>query len=164
MPPEDRPVQVATIAHRTGVPDTYEGAPIEMGAIGEVVELLAVHYSLDVIGYPTNWRLGLGLSSNPEHLLNPPGSYEEFLVHNSIYGKMVLVWNWQGTGVVWREFFTQIIPLYGIIRPRRQVFTIAYEGVTSLLWCVAEIYYRPVDVDKVTKDLVNRKFGKYRRS
>jgi len=167
MLPEGDLVEVLVASHETSAGAVSEAIPIEMGGQGKLVELLGVHYLVNYPGSPTGpFILCLGLSSNPNHLLTPPAHRAAFLEDVSIYGAHIHCMapvtageNYATSHVI----DTKIIPLYGIIRPRRQVFVVRGDTGTAILIRI-EVYYRPIAVKGVLRNVIDRKFGKYRRS
>jgi len=167
MPLEDRPVQIAIASLGSDAPPTAGATPIEMGGRGDVVELIAVHYSMNIVNTPVLLQYALALSSDPEHELAPPATIEAILVDTSVYAVLAQIkaLTTSATGyATTMEFNTRIIPLHGIVRPRRQIFIMTYEGTVQPILARAELYYRPISVDKVTQDVINRRYGKYRRT
>ena len=152
--PQEGNIQVVTFSKELTSPD-FRSAAIEVGARGEAVELLGVHYFLETI--LTAGTFNVGLSSNPEHVLNPPATTDLFLFDPAIYGKS----GWQKLNV--NESETRVIPLYGLIRPRRQIIVWAWESASIVAILTIEVYYRPVQLSKTDLDTLNLKYGKYRR-
>jgi len=163
MPLEDNSVEVLVISHATESGASSEASPIEMGGQGKLVQLLGIHYICNTIATPPGaWHLCLGLSSNPNHLLNPPAGREPFIRDISIYGSFIHLHRAAGDGTS-HSLSTAIIPLYGLIRPRRQIFVIRADTTTAIEIRV-EVYYRPIAIQGIIRNVIDRKFGKYRRS
>lgn len=167
MPAEDKPVEVLNVFPRIETSPSEAAIPVEMGAQGNVVELIAIHYSLPDVSIIDNFRCMMVLSSNPNHLLNPPAG--RFLNSSTpgLYGAGYLVGNFMSNGInyaVSEVIKTLIIPLYGLMRPRRQVLIVSMTCVHAPMTCHVEIYYRPVSLSNELENSINRKFGKFKRS
>lgn len=166
MHPEDD-IEVAVSYWRTGASPTYESKPIEMGARGEVVSILGVHYSLDylvsgVLGYRY-----IALSSNPGHELTPPSTQDLFFGDKAFYAFASFINVFKVTGDHYGlndHFFSIFVPLYGMVRPRRQIICIGNLVGNEQFRLRTEVYYRPVHLGQPDLVTINRKFGKYRRS
>lgn len=165
-------VQIARYARTQDTPEAvaWEGIPIEMGGRGGVVQLWAAHYYTgqvdEVVNQNRIWATGL--SSNPAHEGQHVLAFdiEEFFTSPAIYASMVHASHSRQltSGSMTHEFLTQVIPLYGLIRPRRQIwmqFEIKHDG--SLRTGI-EVYYSELEPPRVQEETVNRKYGKYRRS
>lgn len=135
----------------------------------EVVSLIAIHWSIEAINWYGASSLVIGcLSENPNHELTPPLGVAEFMSDPALYG----LCSWAGTltqaGTEGRSLMivpaTQIIPLYGMLRPKRQVALIAQISGVALLGMRAEIYYEEARPPTDVVDSINRRYGKYRRS
>ncbi|MBA7686060.1 hypothetical protein ES703_94496 [subsurface metagenome] len=167
MPPEDDLVEVLVVKHETAGGAVSEATPVEMGAQGKLVELIAIHYAVEYLGLPNvTWIVNMGLSSNPNHLLNPPISRAHFLGDSSIYGAFSHTFTMLIAGATyalghWLDL--QVVPLHGLIRPRRQIFVIRVDTPVATRVRL-EIYYRPIAIKGIIKSTIDRKFGKYRRS
>lgn len=154
MPAEGKP-QVMTFSRNVTSPN-FGSAPIEMGAKGFAVELFAAHYFVEnAVGA---FNSHFALSSNPEHELTPPPTTNDFLSDPAIYGH-------SGSEIAstFLTSMTRIIPLYGIIRPRRQILVWVWDTATATNFIRAEIYYRLIELGKTELDTLNLKYGKYRR-
>ena len=149
---------------------TNIGQAIEFGGgEGNLVRLWAAHWSIeftDTRDGPVFSFLGCAISSDPEHILNPPGGFQDALGHKALYARAI--WNYAHDGIGDTTSFTntQVIPLYGLVRPRRQVMTAIQlwgelEEVNSI---GLEVYYTPMSAIRTEREEVNRKYGKYRRS
>ena len=143
--------------------------PMEFGARGEVVSLLAVNYQIYYTQNAALWFYGLALCSNPE-LYPMPLTFglPEFLSDKALYGRVTELY--RTVPVVGQLDAYQIksayIPLHGIVRPRRQIFIFNQVGLyTSATNARAscEVYYRSLRLPKAEKDAINLKYGKYRR-
>ena len=148
--------------------NNWFGWPIEIGAKGKLVKIHGVHY---LSGYLETLESGThhwatALSSNPEHAGDLALGLDDFYGSPALYASHH--WNYRvmtsdaGRAMMWDK--TAIIPLYGLIRPSRQVW-INYKIVRDPVdrWAV-EIYYEDVEIGRVDQDAYNRKYGKYRRS
>jgi len=164
MPREDRPVQVASLGYKlTGSPND-RGLPFEMGAVGEAVELLAVHYHVADITAANAGYIYFALSSKAStaSLL----SHAFFFQTHDFYGVHCWQWALSPNGINWIsnvQIQSAVVPLYGIIRPRRQMWHIRILAV-SIPYIRMEVYYRPVELPREELDLLNRKYGLYRRT
>ena len=165
MPQEGKIQTKVAVALAAG--NEARGVPIEMGARGEAVELWAIHHSIERLpSSSTSLVLYSGLSSNPE--LEGPivPTLRPFIADKSIYGLSAQTWEVDiGIGgVVLNYQRTQIIPLYGIVRPRRQIWVFLHTTVPDISGEIRiEVYYRPISLNKTDLDALNLKFGKYRR-
>ena len=163
----DRPVQVVIVSGKIIETSFVAGYPVEMGAVGDAVELIAIHYNVLALTHSSNLNLLMGLSSNPEHLLAPPADRVMFTVDPALYGTIINGWMRELVGEsygVGREYNPVIIPLHGLVRPRRQIFVVSYYALVFSVFYRAEIYYRPKSVGKDELDSINRKYGLYRRT
>ncbi len=140
-----------------------ESMPVEMGARGEAVELLGIHTAITEVTNTSSFQLVTALCSNPAFYPTPPiGSTQALLEDKSMYGVGVI----QGqtmTAVAAKVFILPIIPLYGIVRPRRQILVWSLAAGAAVVFRI-EIFYRPVKLGKEDLDSLNLKYGKYRRS
>ncbi len=162
MPPEGN-VQIAAFGFE--VPGVGSGAfAVEIGAKGEAAKLLAIHYSLQRVFPETGQRYQMALSSNPNHLLTQPPTEIAMLTDKALYA----FWAFTheeivGAAGVWQAIQnTQVIPLYGLIRPRRQIFVFRSFAETTTNLRI-EIYYTPISLGKTELDTLDLKYGKYRR-
>jgi len=163
--PQDGRIQTATFSYEgaTG----YNSMPIEFGSRGEACELLGVHYHCLGLRTDQDSSFITALSSNPDFEVTPPVAIGEIMAGKSTYGLLCIVQDfYQATadGLAMGEaVLTWIIPLYGLIRPRRQMWVWSISAnITMPLVC--EIYYRPVTLQDDEMDLLNRKYGLYRRT
>ncbi len=166
MPREDNPVQVAVDAVDITSP-IFDARAIEMGAEGDLVKLLSVRYFVESM--PTNIDLQLinALSGNPTRIDVPHVTDAEFLSDRALYGMATMTGigtNIGAAGSYSLLIENQIIPLHGIVRPRRQLWCYHFQAAAIALTIRIELYYKPVKVDRVTYDLINRKYGLYRRT
>lgn len=148
----------------------FQTVSIEMGGRGQVVELWGVNYIVhDVLAdAPLLQGFACSLSSNPEYLRGggPAAGYNfaEWGDDPSVYAR----WSWwfrrpAAASHYDEELVTPTpLPMYGIVRPRRQVFLCGENGATKLKATV-EVYYRPIHLAQADQDAVDRKYGKYRR-
>lgn len=146
---------------------TYNSMIIEFGALGQAVKLKAVHWHIDFATSTTNNYLAMALSSNPRHDLNPPGDQDLFFEDESLYGFGSFVYNQAAAGSDYARmvtFYSIIIPLYGLIRPRRQRIVWYHLASGIQIRLRAEIYYEAIELDRVTLETLDRKYGKYRRT
>ncbi|KKL72562.1 hypothetical protein LCGC14_2083690 [marine sediment metagenome] len=162
--PEEGKTQVVVVT-QTLLPGTGFGKAFEMGARGQAVKLLAVHHSWGRVRAEAVLRSIIGISSNPEHATAVPPNENAFLGEKSIYGLVafgydVVVGAPAVQQVTW---VSAVIPLYGLIRPRRQLMVGRYGGNFELTWRM-EVYYVPLDMEKTELDTLNLKYGKYRRT
>lgn len=169
MPAEDRPTELAIITVHELTSPVAMTVPFDAGARGEVIELIAVHYTFSNPDLVPG-RLAMGLFSNPSPAAraNPLVGLTYLRESPDVYG--FFQWDsWvtvtaPGTGTVENFTTTEIIPLYNLIRPRRQLLAISWgQGVVTIGLRV-EIYYRPKSLPKHEIDLINRKYGLYRRT
>jgi hypothetical protein len=172
MPAGDSPVYVASFSY--GEPDysNYQHAEVvEVGGRGKLVQLWQVIYHFyDIVTANAALIIADALSEDPNHELAPPATIAAFAESRALYGRSV--WTTQATqvtavGYYHSQWQNQIVPLYGIIRPRRQLWvTYAVQGQPPALGKRSmELYYSVVpDLPGAIKDAINRKRGKYRRS
>lgn len=138
--------------------------PVEMGARGEAVELLGIHTSITQVFDISGFYLATALSSNPAWYPTPPiVTTQGLLEDKSVYGVGVILGQ-TITTVGAKAFTLPIIPLYGIVRPRRQILVWSFQLSGGPVTFRVEIYYRPVKLGKEDLDSLNLKYGKYRRS
>jgi len=168
MRPEDEPRYCGVFSQRLEDPNLFIGVPIEVGGRGKVVRLWAAHYHFWA---PTAanalLRIADALSENPDHVGENTVTDGEMRTLTCLYGRSSFVQ--QATGATYsKDWHTQIVPLYGIIRPRRQVWVMTcYFGTpaTSLLHRTLELYYSiPEELPRPIIDTINRARGKYRRT
>ncbi len=139
--------------------------PVEMGAKGEAVELLGIHTSLFNFSSLDTFTLITALSFNPSHEQLTPTDRIAMIADPALYGTSLSFKSEDLTvegGRVYEQN-TQIIPLYGLVRPRRQILVVLYTSIGATGHIRIEIYYRPIRLSKVDLDSLNLKFGKYRR-
>lgn len=163
--PEEGNVQVAIKGFQTTTAGTFDSGAviIELGARGQAVEMIALHHTLGIILTSLGQYNLVGLSTNPEHELAPPEGVDLFLKDSAVYGVSNFSYNGVGTNFA-RSERTNIIPLYGLIRPRRQVLVWLCGNTDEIPTDIrVEIYYRPIELNKVDLDALNLKYGKYRR-
>lgn len=140
------------------------GFPMELGGgEGNLVKLVAVHWHIESIQFTSAVLILAGISSNPEHELTPPFDFDSFMQNKAIYGRG----SWTAAALT-SGFDSQngvVVPLYGLIRPRRQIMIVSVINSTAATRVTGEVYYEPfVETNRVERDRVNREFGKYRRS
>ena len=163
--PQEGNAQVAVFSRIGMVSGAVQGNPVEIGARGQAIKLLGLSLSIADIIATAAYEFFFALSSNPEHELNPPATGNDRFTSRALYGTVFLqkAQNLQVEGGRVYENTTVVVPLHGIVRPRRQIavsiFTQA--GVTGRLR--VEIYYQPQAISKVELDALNLKYGKYRR-
>lgn len=180
MPHEDE-MQVAVFSARPNVQTTDNGsAPIEMGGgEGNLVRIWACHWAIELLKMPEealsgDLFLGLALSSNPEHELTPLEDFVDFQDNKALYARGQWTWNFRAFAFLQIEGAyasdrqaqtqTQIIPVYGLVRPRRQIFVWSLLAFTAAMGLTLEVYYTAFGATRTEREEVNRKYGKYRRS
>ncbi|MBA7689331.1 hypothetical protein ES703_97837 [subsurface metagenome] len=139
--------------------------PIEFGAKGDAVRLFEAHYSVREahVETGTTIRAYFALTTDPAFLVTPP-LYAAFFTDDSFYGRGIYVVRTTSTVDI-VKFESLIIPLWGIIRPRRQIFcAIASQAEHSPQYVNAEFFYESVDLSLPDMASLNRKYGKYRRT
>ena len=159
--PEEGKLQVVSFARDITAND-FGGAPIEMGARGEAVELWGLHLIIGEMAVIISQSLMVALSSNPRHELTPPGSEDAFVIDPALYG-MAMSRKTSHTNVGEIYVPQNFVPLYGIVRPRRQILVWSFIRPAANVVFRVEIYYRPVSLNKADLDTLNLKYGKYRR-
>lgn len=163
----------------TGVSDVADIKPFEVGARGQAVQLWAVHYHVynSLADVALTW-LGIALCENPDIADKYPGGPAAFRTGfgsvlfqrtASLYGRAT--WHMRrgttglgDTGSYNRDVNSVIVPLYGIVRPRRQVLLACGIGYTAKIDVGAEIYYTAVGGVPDLISAVDLARGKYRRS
>lgn len=137
---------------------------LEMGARGEAIKLLGINFSIESFPAQESQFMAVGLSSNPSHIATPPASLPVIMADKAIYALFISRHTESvGAAGVWQtNIETKVIPLFGIIRPRRQVLVWGFGG-DSVSAFRAEVFYRPVSLGKTELDTLNLKYGKYRR-
>ena len=148
---------------------SYTSLPVEFPiGIHQVVSLLAIHWQLESMkNNATSGLFVAALSENPEHELNPPIGVAELQGNLSLYGMATWMqiagqggsdWGWATSS------HTLIIPLYGILRPKRQVAVFASIWHTGVTGVRGEIYYEEETPPSNIVEAINRRSGKFRRS
>lgn len=168
MPLEDE-MQVAVFYKRL---PTLEVAaiPVEMGGgEGNLVRLWACHWNIeftDTRDGPVFSFAGGGLSSNPEHETGPGIGFQDFQSDKSIYARAIWIYAHDGIGDTTSFATNKVIPLYGLVRPRRQLMMLVnlWGTLEEFNGFGLEVYYTPFSVPLDEREEVNRKYGKYRRS
>ncbi|KKL76098.1 hypothetical protein LCGC14_2048320 [marine sediment metagenome] len=159
--PQEGNLQVVSFARSIDA-DDFGAVPVEMGARGEAVELWGLHLIPGEMGVVVSQSLMVALSSNPSHELTPPGSEDAFLADRALYG-MAMARKTSHTAIGEIIVPQDFVPLYGIVRPRRQILVWSFIRPAATLVFRVEIYYRPVSLNKHDLDALNLKYGKYRR-
>ncbi|GAI85755.1 unnamed protein product [marine sediment metagenome] len=160
-------IEVGVFNHRASGFDNG-GQVLELGGgEGNLVRLFGCHYGIELINVAANADvlIQMGLCSDPETAPAGAGDFEQFIINKSVYAKATLQSNHDGTGDSTATRWNKVIPCYGIVRPRRQVFvwSVINGEVATGLWL--EVWYEPFEeTNKVERDRVNREYGKYRRS
>ena len=143
--------------------------PIEAGARGELIAINSVIYTPPDISTTVHMTVLTALSTNPEHEANPPASIEEFMTSKALYAKKAWVNEGSvapdgGSAMAW-SIETKAIELYGLLRPRRQIWVVyAVSMIPVKKWFGLELNYKPVRVDDATLSEYNTKYGLYRRA
>jgi len=139
------------------------GREVRFGA-SDGVAIEAIHYNFETISRGTA-LIFCALSHNPEHLLAPPATLDEWWESEALYGRWTVISNvipGSTDGLVNLQA-TKVIPQYRRIVPSRQV-AVLYQILTSTLSRVQmEIYYHEVAMSRIEADLMNITYGKYRR-
>lgn len=149
---------------------TYTSIPVEFPVgISEVVSLIAIHWHIEQVvgGGGATGLLMAALSENPEHELTPPVGVAEFQGNANLYGMATWLSISGVNGSDWAfglSGTTLIIPLYGILRPKRQVAVFANVWQTGFTGIRGEVYYVPVQPSRDVVDAISRRYGKYRRT
>ena len=136
---------------------------VEMGGgEGNVVELLAVHWSFELWQSGSTSWISLAISSNPEHLLAPPIDLAFFQADPALYGRAT--WIMRNNPPAALTATTLVIPLYEMIRPRKQLFVWGLINGDSLTGMTGELYYRPVVMSIHRKSYSPELFRRSRRT
>ncbi|MBA7556853.1 hypothetical protein ES705_49576 [subsurface metagenome] len=139
------------------------GIPILAGARGELMAINSVRYTPPDLGDDAHWIMMFAMSTNPEHEENPPASIKEFMESKALYAKHVII-SKSVESVLLTSVDTKHIELYGLLRPRRQIWVLYAVNMTGAkVWFGLEINYRPVRVDDVTLSEYNQRYGLYKR-
>ena len=162
MPAEGN-VQIVSY-YTTLAASDFRSTVLEMGARGEAVELIGINFSIESFPAAEQQFMAVGLSSNPTHGDSPPSSLPAIMENKAIYALfMARHTEFVGAAGVWQTSIeTKVIPLFGLIRPRRQILVWGFGG-DSVSAFRAEVFYRPVSLGKTELDTLNLKYGKYRR-
>ncbi|KKL79982.1 hypothetical protein LCGC14_2009390 [marine sediment metagenome] len=163
MPDADN-IQVAVVSRLLVAGFPWRTA-FEMGSRGQAVRLFAVHYSWERLFSDSDSRLKVAMSTNPEHEISPPLTEPAWMLDKSLYASFSGGFDQDvrsDIGYTFNTWRTAVIPLYGIIRPRRQVLVGNYVSATGMNFR-AEIYYSVAELGKTELDTLNLKYGKYRR-
>lgn len=171
MPPEDNlDIQVARYWSDGDlkVGTQWRGTPIELGGRGRLVRIWSVNYYVEQISDdPTELSMWLNaMSSNPEHQGDLVRASAEFFMDRALYATSVMFnrINKAATGGASRMMWTQQIRVYGLIRPRRQIWVLWTLGMATWFMYGIEIYYSEIPMPQQDVITANRKYGKYRRS
>ena len=159
--PEEGKLQMVAFSRNIAA-DDFGGSPVEMGARGEAVELWGLHLVIGEMAVVVSQSLMVALSSNPRHELTPPGSEDAFIVDPALYG-MAMARKTTHTNVGEISIPQSFVPLYGMVRPRRQIVVWSFIRPSATVVFRVEIYYRPVSLGKEDLNALNLKYGKYRR-
>lgn len=149
---------------------TYTSVAVEFPiGIKEAVSLIAVHWTIErPLGAVQGEHLFLAaLSENPEHELTPPVGVAEMQGNLSLYGMA----SWLGVSSAVGDGRTQdtsigtiIVPLYGILRPKRQIAVFGNVASTGVTGIRGEIYYTEERPPLEVVNAISRRSGKYRRT
>ncbi len=144
------------------------GTPIEAGARGELISINSVRYTMTGVQNGASLWMGMfALSTNPEHEENPPASIVDFMESKALYAKFVV--HYKAAGISINRVETVHVELYGLLRPRRQIWvtrTINLMGPDPSgdeKGLGLEVNYRPVKVDDITLSEYNNRYGLYKR-
>lgn len=162
----DADIEVAIAAARFTSPD-YTSMVFNLGGRGNAVKLHGIHYTIDyfVVGSPC--YLAFALSSNPAHELTPPPTQGDVWEDPALYGLGSFLYSSDfggtdfGAAVAFRNI---VIPLYGLIRPRRIIMVCQILHSNYDIRVRGELYYEPITLDTISLDTLDRKYGKYRRT
>ncbi|MBA7548534.1 hypothetical protein ES705_40995 [subsurface metagenome] len=139
------------------------GLPILAGARGELMAINSVRYTPPDLADDFHWIMMFAMSTNPEHEENPPASIQEFMESKALYAKHVII-SRSVESVLMTRVETNHIELYGLLRPRRQIWVLYAVNMTGAMkWFGLEINYIPVKVDDVTLSEYNQRYGLYKR-
>jgi len=164
MLPDGR-IEVATLYERPTSP-VFGSIPLVMGAEGQAVAIEAVHYSIDFMDEAFNAYLAIALSSNPAHELIPPATIDDMHSNKALYGfsSMFRPFDLVSQGASSTLVNSRIIPLYGVIRPRRQILVYYWLHQSHQTRIRVEVFYQVVSLTINELDTLDRKYGKYRRT
>lgn len=175
--PQDDEMQVGVFSDRVDVAAVGTGSiPVEMGGgEGNLVRIWACHWGIELIKIADqnahDSLYGLALSSNPEHELTPLIGFIDYQENKALYARGQ--WSYNSltriNGINYASDLqaqaqTQIIPCYGLVRPRRQLMVWMLAGLTASIGLRLEVYYTPFGAARNEREEVNRKYGKYRRT
>ena len=163
-------LQVARFDHEGNLTEgDYIGHSIELGGRGRLVQMWGIHHYL---GTPSAEE-GFGqfisaLSSNPQNAgEHPDFGIGQLFADKSLYGTLMRNYRTAIAGVsggfaLWTE--TWVVPLYGIIRPRRQIWVLWFgQNIVGSDKAGIEIYYSEIPMPRQDVISANRKYGKFRR-
>ena len=172
MPPGDN-VQVATgwLCEPRTFPNAHKGIKITLGGRGQAVKIWQVMHSLHAVATTprATWYWTSSLSTNPNHEGDHVIAIEEHVRDESLYGRSVFESQSLGmgvgdTGVDNTRVWTQIIPLYGVIRPRNVIWVTYVVNLGIANRYSIEIVYEPIEMSESEMNALNLKYGKFRRS
>lgn len=148
---------------------TYTSLPVEFPiGVGQVVSLIAVHWHIETLKDTGGAAIFVAaLSENPEHEAAPPGGVAELHGNQSLYGMATFVCIVQQNAINHAYGLycgTQVIPLYGLLRPKRQVAVFANVWAAGVTGIRGDIYYKEAQPSVALVDAINRRYGKYRRT
>ncbi len=133
------------------------------------VRLIAAHYHISGlnsdIGAGAVVRWGACLSQNPDHENSPP-TLTFANTDSAVYALGQRLYSRQIAGAAggWALIEDGLhVPLYGLLRPFRQVL-IMYNSTNLTVKLAAEIFYAPVDLPLEDLNTLNRQKGSYRRT
>lgn len=136
------------------------GYPLNFGAQNKAVKLLGVNLLFSAAGLSASGDMITALSSNPNHLDAPP-AYPEILLDEALYARQH--YDTVRVGDEHSIFFhNQWMPLYGLLRPTRQIL-IVYNLLQNNCVLAMEWYYEEIELSQTIQDDLNLVYGKYRR-
>lgn len=144
------------------------GIPVELGGRGGVVQMWGIHHYIDGNhgGASVHAIWASALSSNPDHEGELALGLDDYFGSPAMYGTHVYSESQLYTpsgGASTIRHLTAVIPLYGIIRPRRQIWVQYFVTFAGSNRSGIEIYYSEIDATRRQEAQVNYKYGKYRR-
>lgn len=146
----------------------YDSIPVEFPVgLSDAVSLIAIHWHIESLLHTASSVLVMcALSENPEHEIAAPIGVAEFQGNSDLYGMATWVGSFHSSvdgNSVARALGTIVVPLYGMLRPKRQVAVFA--NISGMLIGMrGEIYYEEETPSHQVVDAISRRYGKYRRT
>lgn len=160
MQVDDR-VSYKTVQWREGGLN-YVSQVCRFGA-SDAIMLDSIHVTIETLPSNETCFVGVALSRNPGHELNPPGEIAAYFADESLYARCAWINLPVGTSFDSAMLATRIIPMHDLIVPSRQIATLTQIIAAMSIGIVMEIYYHEVKLSREEANLMNLTWGKYRR-